>query len=146
MKKSVFTIISNCFQPKISVLDAINYVAKSWRSVICVIYQFIPQTIANCWRHAGFVNDVPMDNDESVPRELSDVVLASVTGRAEFEADDSDVVCTNELDYLELAQTIVAMISRIDEESETNEDSDELEELPASQVKHSEAKRPVSLL
>ena len=85
-------------------LDAISYIAKSWRSVT-------PQTIANCWHHAGFASDVLLDNHGAVPpNDLSDVVLAGVTSRAEFEAVDNDIVCTEELDNLELTQAIVARI------------------------------------
>ena len=128
------------FSQKVSVLDAINYIARSWRNVTS-------QTIANCWRHAGFVSDVPSDNDEAVSHnDLSDVLLAEVTGRAEFEAVDNDIVCMGGPDDLELTEAIVARIQRTDEESEADEGSDEFEEPPAPQVKHSEAKSAVSLL
>ena len=82
------------FSPKISGLDAINYIAEGWRSVT-------PQAIANCWRHADFVRNVLLNNDGALSHNnLADVVSAGVIGRAEFETVDNNIVCTEELDDL----------------------------------------------
>ena len=77
---------------------------------------------------------------------MSDVALAGVTGRAEFEAVGNDIVCTEELNDLELTQAIVARIQQIEKESEANEDSYKSEALSAPQVKRSKAESAISLL
>ena len=56
------------FSRKISVLDAIQFVAKSWRGVT-------QQIVANCWRHAGFVKDNAPDHNEAMTLSNDDLCV-----------------------------------------------------------------------
>ena len=85
---------------KISILDAVNFDAKSWRAVK-------EATIFNCYRKAGFFTLSPsMDDDDE---DFTSDTL-EVTNGSEYSDIDAELPCcgeSDELDY-EIVETIIA--------------------------------------
>ena len=107
---------------KISIMDAVNLLAKSWRAVR-------QTTIQNCFRHAGFQAVLTEVNDDvedgNFDASWSDI---SLVGGDEYNCIDDDVHCWEELrDDEDLTENIVARHRRIDEE-EGNDQEDEDDE------------------
>ena len=111
---------------KISILDTVNFVAKSWRAVK-------EATILNCFRKAGFftLSSSIDDGDED------ENFTSEVTNGSEYNDIDDDLPCCGESDELddEIIEGIIAKrpcLQDSDSGSEMNDDTDP--------VTHAEAK------
>ena len=129
---------------KVSILDAIRFVAKSWR-------QLKAQTIANCFRKGGF-RVVTASEESTESREPAsegsdeEQTLPEVANGDCYLRVDDDLQCYNEDDTLE--EDIVEAVSSKRpclEDGSEQEDSD-CDDDVAAKITHAAARRSIQVL
>ena len=112
---------------KISILQAVSFVAISWRAVK-------EATIINCFPKSGFLNLSPSVIDEN-DEEFS---LPEINNGEEYNNIDAELPCYSETNVPddEIVETIIAKSSFL--EQSDNDDNDEVDLVPL--ITHAEAK------
>ena len=112
---------------KISILQAVSFVAKSWRAVK-------EATIINCFSKAGFFTLPPCVIDEN-DEEFS---LPDINNGEEYNNTDAELPCCSETNVpdVEIVETIIAKRPCL--EQSDNDDNDEVDPVPL--ITHAEAK------
>ena len=110
---------------KISILQAVSFVAKNWRAVK-------EATTINCFSKAGFFTSSPSVIDEE---EFS---LPEINNGEEYTSIDAELPCYSETNVPddEIVETIIA--KRLCFEQSDNDDNDEVDPVPL--ITHAEAK------
>ena len=128
---------------KVTLLDAIRFVAKSWRQVKA-------NTIANCFRKGGFrdvtTSEEPSGSEEPSVSEADDEpALPEVINGDNYLHVDDDMPCFAEDDYLEdyIVEAVSSKRPR-QEDSCKCEEEDDTDLVPL--VSHSEARHSTQLL
>ena len=115
---------------KVSILDAVNFVAKSWRAVK-------EATILNCFRKSGFFSlslSVPDDNDEELSFDIPEI-----SNGEEYNEIDAKLPCHNESDTQEeIVESIIARRPCLQQSDDDGSDNDD--ETDPVPVTHAEAK------
>ena len=130
---------------KVSILDAIRFLAKSWRQVKA-------KTISNCFRKGGFVKLLP--EDATLPEEPGvdaneqddTLSLPEVVNGTEYLGIDDDAPCFAEDNHLEddIVEVIVNDRSCTEDSLSGDDLDDDTDREPA--VTHAAARRAVQLL
>ena len=128
---------------KVTLLDAIRFVAKSWRQVKA-------DTIANCFQKGGFrdvtTSEEPSGSEEPFISEADDKpALPEVINGDNYLHVDDDVPCFTEDDYLE-DYIVEAVSSKRPRQEDSCECEEEDDPDPVPLVSHSEAKHSMQLL
>ena len=131
---------------KVSILDAIRLLAKSWRQVK-------GKTILNCFQKGGFVKplleDSRLSQEPGVDRNEEDdsLSLPEVVNGAEYLDIDDDAPCFPEDNNLEdnIVEAIVNERSCADGNDDTDDDSDEEQTIEPT-VTHTAARRAIQVL
>ena len=129
---------------KVTILDAVRFVAKSWRQVKA-------QTIANCFRKGGFrvvaASEEGAESGEAASLEAEEEpVLPEVVNGESYLRIDEDIQCFNDEDVLEddIVEAVSSKRLRQSEDGSEDEDSDPDEEV--AKTTHAAARRSVQLL
>ena len=114
---------------KVTILDAIRFVAKSWRQVKA-------QTIANCFRKGGFqvvtASEEGTESGEAASLEAEEEpVLPEVVNGKSYLHIDKDIQCFNDEDVLEddIIEAVSSKRPCQSEDGSEDEDSDPDEEV-----------------
>ena len=115
---------------KISILQAVSFVAKSWWAVK-------EAAIINCFRKAGFFTLSPSEIDEN-DEEFS---LAEINNGEEYNNIDAELPCYSETNvpHDEVVETMIAKRPCL--EQSDNDDNDEVDPVPL--ITHAEAKTQI---
>lgn len=109
-----------------SILDAINMVASAWKEIST-------DTIAGCWKRAGFTDATVNPTDSAVDEDEDNIPLAQLCRRAfgveieDINLDENVATCDNStIDWSQDASTILNAINRTDnvDEAMLVDDSD----------------------
>ena len=126
---------------KISILDAVGFISKSWRAVKST-------TIANCFHKAGFSNNTLLSNETPVTNECISLGIEEVVNGEEYDEIDHDDTTCFEPENFDNVEEIVEEMKRKRRNVNEIESSDDEDLCPEIQQKvtNNEAKRSCYLL
>lgn len=136
-RTQVLAKVLECVEQKkdcvVTLLDAVRFLSKAWRQVK-------PQTIRNCFRHAGFVfeEDGSDDCDDDVPLKewLNRFGSANSLIQPEdldgYEDVDSNLITSQELSDSDIVQEVIDNQEISDTTVDDDDDDEDLENIPSA--------------